>query len=55
METLKVFQESIDAENAEVIEAYNKAKNKSANNNDSVDAKIVEDVSNNSPEEILAS
>ena len=29
METLKVFQESIDAENAEVIDAYNKAKNNS--------------------------
>ena len=26
METLKVFQESIDIENAEVIDAYNSAK-----------------------------
>ena len=55
METLKVFQESIDAENVQVIESYNKAKNKSHTNRDSIDAKIVEDVSNNSPEEILAS
>ena len=55
METLKVFQESIDAENAEVIDAYNKAKNNSPSKSDEIDAKVVEDVSEDSPEEILAS
>ena len=55
METLKVFQESIDAENAEVIDAYNKAKNNSTSKSDEIDAKVVEDVSEDSPEEILAS
>ena len=55
METLKVFQESIDAENSEVIYAYNKAKSNSVSSNDKIDAKIVEDISENSPEEILAS
>jgi len=55
METLKVFQESIDAENSEVIDAYNKAKSNSVSSNDKIDAKIVEDISENSPEEILAS
>ena len=29
METLKVFQESIDVENAEVVDLYNAAKAKS--------------------------
>ena len=55
METLKVFQEAIDVENAQVIEAYNKAKNKSVSSTDTVDAKIVEEISEDSPEEILAS
>ena len=51
METLKVFQDSITAENTEIIAGYNKAKN----SKDNIDAKIVEEVSNDSPEEILAS
>ena len=55
METLKVFQESIDAENSEVIDAYNKAKNNSPSKSDEIDAKVVEDVSEDSPEDILAS
>jgi hypothetical protein len=44
-----------DVENAQVIEAYNKAKNKSVSSTDTVDAKIVEEISEDSPEEILAS
>ena len=55
MDTLKVFQESIDTENAEVIDAYKKARSKKGNGSDAIDAKIVEDVSDSSPEEVLAS
>ena len=56
METLKVFQESIDAENKEVVESYNSAKLKGANKqHDKIDAEIVEDVSEDSPEKVLAS
>jgi hypothetical protein len=55
METLKVFQQAIDTENSSVVDAYNKAKNKSVNSNDKIDAKIVEDIREDSPEEILAS
>ena len=51
METLKVFQDSITTENTEIIAGYNKAKN----SKDNIDAKIVEEVSSDSPEEILAS
>ena len=51
METLKVFQDSINEENTEIIAGYNKAKN----SKDNIDAKIVEEVSSDSPEEILAS
>ena len=54
METLKVFQESIDTENAEVVDAYNSAKTKKANGSDKIDAEIIEDVDNNSPEKILS-
>jgi hypothetical protein len=54
METLKVFQESIDTENAEVVDAYNIAKTKKANGSDKIDAEIIEDVDNNSPEKILS-
>ena len=55
MDTLKVFQESIDTENAEVIDAYKKARSKKGNVSDTIDAKIVEDVTDSSPEEVLAS
>ena len=42
METLKVFQESIDAENKEVVESYNSAKLKGANKQHyKIDAEIV--------------
>ena len=54
METLKVFQESIDTENAEVVDAYNSAKTKKANGSDKIDAEIIKDVDNNSPEKILS-
>ena len=54
METLKVFQESIDTENAEVVDAYNSAKTKKANGSDKIDAEIIEDVDNSSPEKILS-
>ncbi len=54
IETLKVFQESIDTENAEVVDAYNIAKTKKANGSDKIDAEIIEDVDNNSPEKILS-
>jgi|TARA_A100001515_G_scaffold98819_1_gene79716 hypothetical protein len=55
METLKVFQESIDTENTEIIAGYNKAKNKASNSGDSIDAKIVEEVNDDSPENVLSS
>ena len=54
METLKVFQESIDTENAEVVDAYNSAKTKKANGSDKVDAQIVDDVGDELPEQILS-
>ena len=54
METLKVFQESIDTENAEVVDAYNSAKTKKANGSDKVDAEIVEDINDDLPEKVLA-
>ena len=51
MDTLKVFQESIDVENKEVIDLYNSAKSKSANGHDKIDAKIVEELD---PEKVLS-
>ena len=55
METLKVFQESIDVENKEVVDLYNAAKSESSKKeNDKVDAQIVDDVED-TPENILAS
>ena len=55
MDTLKVFQDSINAENAEVIAGYNKAKNSKSNGKDKIDAEIVEDVNDDAPEKILSS
>ena len=55
METLKVFQDSINTENAEIIAGYNKAKNSKSMDKDKIDAEIVEEVNDDSPEEILAS
>jgi len=51
METIKLFQESIDIENKEVIDLYNSAKSKSANSDDTVDAKVVKELD---PEEVLS-
>ena len=51
METLKVFQESIDVENKEVIDLYNSAKGKAAKGHDKIDAKIVEELD---PEKVLS-
>ena len=51
METLKVFQESIDVENKEIIDLYNTAKSKGANGSDKIDAKIVEELD---PEKVLS-
>ena len=55
METLKVFQESIDTENEEVIGLYNKSKSNSPTGSDSVDAKVVEELDDKVPEQVLAS
>ena len=54
METLKAFQESIDIENAEVVDAYNNSKTKQSNVSDKVDAEIVEEIED-TPEKVLAS
>ena len=55
MDTLKVFQESIDAENLEVAGLYNSAKTKRVNSSNNVDAEIVKDLGDESPEKVLAS
>ncbi len=44
-----------DTENTEIIAGYNKAKNKASNSGDSIDAKIVEEVNDDSPENVLSS
>jgi len=54
METLKVFQDSINEENAEVIDLYNKAKSSKLNNEDKIDAEVVEDFNDAAPEKILS-
>ena len=55
METLKVFQESIDVENKEVVSLYNAAKSDvDKKQNDKIDAEIVENIED-APETILAS
>ena len=51
MDTLKIFQESIDVENKEVIDLYNSAKKNTANGRDNIDAKVVEELD---PEKILS-
>ena len=55
METLKVFQESIDIENKEVIDLYNSAKAKAPNGSDKIDAEIVDDIDDQLPEKVLSS
>ena len=54
METLKVFQESIDTENEEVSGLYNSAKTKKSNGSDKIDAEIVKDLDDDLPEKVLA-
>ena len=54
METLKVFQESIDTENEEVIGLYNTAKTKKPNGSDSVDAEVVKELDDELPEAVLS-
>jgi len=54
METLKVFQESIDTENEEVVGLYNTAKTKKPNGSDSVNAEIVKELDDELPEAVLA-
>ena len=54
METLKVFQESIDTENEEVGGLYNTAKTKKPNGSDSVDAEVVKELDDELPEAVLA-
>ena len=51
METIKLFQESIEIENKEVINLYNSAKSKSTNSSDTIDAKVVKELD---PEEVLS-
>jgi len=55
METLKVFQESIDTENAEVVSEYNKARSNQSSDSDKIDAEIVEEMDDDLPEKVLAS
>ena len=54
METLKVFQESIDTENEEVVGLYNTAKTKKPNGSDSVNAEIVKELDDELPEAVLS-
>ena len=51
METIKVFQDTIDTENKEIVDLYNSAKSKKPNGSDLDDAKIVDEVD---PEEVLS-
>jgi hypothetical protein len=53
-ETLSIFKQSIDAENQEVIEAYKKARNSSPNAEDVESAKIVDELDDKLPEDILS-
>ena len=51
METIKVFQDTIDTENKEIVDLYNSAKSKLPNSSDLDDTKIVNEVD---PEEVLS-
>lgn len=54
-ETLAVFQQAVKKENEEVIAAYKNARAKKASGQDAEDAKIVEEMDDKLPEEVLAS
>ena len=53
-QTLAIFKQSIDAENQEVIEAYKKARNSSPSAEDAESAKIVDELDDKLPEDILS-
>jgi hypothetical protein len=54
METISVFQQSIDAENTEVIEAYNKAKASGNTVSDRDATKVVDSLNEPLPEDVLS-
>jgi len=54
METISVFQQSIDVENTEVIEAYNKAKASGSVVSDIEATKVVESLNEPLPEDVLS-
>ena len=51
---LTVFKDAIDKENQEVIEAYKKARDKSPNDSDAESAKIVNELDDQLPEDVLS-
>ena len=53
-DTLAIFKNSVDSENQEVIEAYKRARDKSPNAQDIESAKIVEELDDKLPEDILS-
>lgn len=55
METLAVFQDSINAENEEVIASYRQAKAKQANGDDAKSAQIIDEMNDKLPEDVLSS
>lgn len=53
-DTLTVFKGAIDNENQEVISAYKKARDKSPNDSDAESAKIVDELDDKLPEDVLS-
>lgn len=53
-DTLTVFKGAIDNENQEVISAYKKARDKSPNDSDAESAKIVNELDDQLPEDVLS-
>jgi len=53
-DTLNVFREAIENENQEVISAYKKARDKSYNDSDAESAKIVNELDDKLPEDLLS-
>src|SRR6056300_300112 len=53
-DTLTVFKDAIDKENQEVISAYKKARDKSPNDSDAESAKIVNELDDQHPEDVLS-
>ena len=50
-----MFQQAVHKENGEVITAYKNARTKKASGQDAEDAKIVEEMDDKLPEEVLVS